>query len=168
MPDFEERESQELGDYGALDATDTEDWEVLDPADTLDGDPGDDPLDTGIITSDRWSAALRHAAVGDEDTESLDELLAEEEPDTQVGPQESWDENATDLDVTRYERSDDTDPRAGRLLSADEEAYEDGDVSLRLEDELVARDEGIDGGAATAEEAAVHVVDGSAVPYTQE
>ena len=42
MPDFEERESQELGDYGALDATDTEDWEVIDPADTLAGDPGDD------------------------------------------------------------------------------------------------------------------------------
>lgn len=168
MPDFEERKSQELGDYGALDATDTEDWEVLDPADTLDGDPGDDPLDTGIITPDRWSAALKHAGAGDEDTESLDELLAEEEPDTPVGPGESWDENATGLDVTRYERGEDTDPRAGRLVATDGDASEDGDRSLRLEDELVARDSGIDGGAATAEEAAVHVVDGSAVPYTED
>ena len=168
MPDFEERESQELGEYGALDATDTEDWEVLDPADTLEADPGDDPLDTGIVMPDHWSAGLRRAAAGDEDTESLDELLAEEEPDTPVGPEESWDENATDLDVTRYERSEDTDPRAGRLAATDEEAYENGDVSLRLEDELVARDSGIDGGAATAEEAAVHVVDGSAVPYSED
>jgi len=41
-------------------------------------------------------------------------------------------------------------------------------VSLNLEDELVARDEGIDGGAASAEEAAVHVVDGSEVPFDED
>jgi Family of unknown function (DUF5709) len=159
MPDFEERESQDLGEYGALDASDTEDYEVLDPEDTLEGDPGDDPLDTGIIPPDHWSAGLRRAAAGDEDSESLDELLSEEEPDVQPDPDDSWDENATDQDVTRYERDEDADPRAGRLVATDEEAYDDGDTSLRLEDELVARDAGIDGGAATAEEAAVHVVD---------
>lgn len=143
MPDFEERESQDLGEYGALDATDTEDYEVLDPEDSLEGDPGDDPLDTGIIPPDRWSAGLRRAAAGDEESESLDELLAEEEPDVQ--PDDSW---------------GDAEPRAGRLVATDEQAYDDGDTSLLLEDELVARDVGIDGGAAGAEEAAVHVVDG--------
>jgi uncharacterized protein DUF5709 len=144
MPDFEERESQDLGEYGALDATDTEDYEVLDPEDSLEGNPGDDPLDTGTIPPDHWSSGLRHAAAGDEDSESLDELLAEEEPDVQPGPYDSW---------------EDPEPRAGRLVATDEEAYDDGVTSLRLEDELVARDAGIDGGAATAEEAAVHVVD---------
>ena len=42
--------------------------------------------------------------------------------------------------------------RAGRLVDADEGGTDDTD------DELYARDEGIDGAAASAEEAAVHVV----------
>lgn len=37
----------------------------------------------------------------------------------------------------------------------------EGDTSVLVEDELVARDTGIDGGAATAEEAAMHIIGGS-------
>ena len=70
MPDSRKHESQDLGDY-----------EVLDGSDTLDGDPGDDPLDRGVAAPDRWTAAMRYALDGEEDSESLDELLAEEEPD---------------------------------------------------------------------------------------
>jgi hypothetical protein len=174
MPDFEERK-QDLGDYGATDATDSEEWQVIDPAETLEGDPGDDPLDTGVIAPDRWSAGLRQVVTGDQDTESLEQQLAEEEPDIgagpgdtgtedtgptdDTGPGDTWDENATGSDVTRYERNDDADPRAGRLVAEDEQPDEDREASPSSEDRFSARDAGIDGGAATAEEAAVHVQD---------
>jgi hypothetical protein len=46
--------------------------------------------------------------------------------------------------------------------------YAEGGTSVLVEDELVARDTGIDGGAATAEEAAIHIIDGSAIPYSEE
>ena len=89
MPDPRKHESQDLGDY-----------EVLDGSDTLDGNPGDDPLDRGVAAPDRWSAGLRYALRDEEDSESLDELLAEEEPDDADDPDEdSWDENATDAEV---------------------------------------------------------------------
>src|SRR5262245_27913018 len=62
---------------------DLEDDGVLDASDTLEGDPGDDPLDQGIIPSDRWSAGERYGTtLSDERAgESLDQLLAEEEPE---------------------------------------------------------------------------------------
>jgi hypothetical protein len=125
MPDERRHESADLEDY-----------DVQDGSDSLDGDPGDDPLDRGVVPPERWSAAMRFGttAAEQEDGESLDQRLAEEDPDS------------LPLD-------DDPDPRAGRLVAADETA----DASE--EDDLEARDAGIDGGAATAEEAAVHVVD---------
>ena len=43
--------------------------------------------------------------------------------------------------------------RAGRLVAPDEGFGED------VEAELVAEDVGIDGGAASAEEAAIHIID---------
>ncbi|HUN32739.1 MAG TPA: DUF5709 domain-containing protein [Trebonia sp.] len=148
---------------------DLEDYEVLDANDTLDGNPGDDPLDRGVATPDRWSAGIRYAEEGEEESESLDELLSEEEPDVAADPDaEEWDENATEQEVVRYERDDGADPRAGRLLSEDEQVDDEGDGSVAEEDELVARDEGIDGGGASAEEAALHVVDGSDVPYSDD
>jgi Family of unknown function (DUF5709) len=150
MPDSGKHESEDLADY-----------EVLDGSDTLDGSPSDDPLDRGIVTPDRWSAGVQYALRGEEDSESIDELLAEEEPDVTDDPDdESWDENVTGQDVTRLRRDDDADARAGRLVSTDEDLYDDdGDDDGDAEDELVARDAGIDGGAASAEEAAVHVID---------
>ena len=39
-----------------IDDSDLEDDGTLDASDTLDGDPGDDPLDQGIVPPDRWSA----------------------------------------------------------------------------------------------------------------
>jgi hypothetical protein len=149
MPDSREHESEDLGDY-----------EVLDANDTLVGNPGDDPLDRGVVTPDRWSAGVRYALKGEEDSESLDELLAEEEPDDTVdADEESWDENVTDQDVTRLRRDDDPDLRAGRLATTEADVYGDGDVPAVQDGELLARDTVIDGGAASAEEAAVHVID---------
>ncbi|SRR6266487_1772270 len=150
-------------------SSDLEDDGVLDASDTLEGDPGDDPLDQGIIPADRWSAGLRYGTTEQEERagESLDQLLSEEEPDTTadaVGeaeadadedPQEdgALDEEAADEDVDGLLLDDGPDPRAGRLVAEDEGAHPDAEA------DLVARDVGIDAGAASAEEAAVHVVE---------
>jgi Family of unknown function (DUF5709) len=141
-------ESQDLGDY-----------ETRDASDTLEGNPGDDPLDRGVAAPGRWSAGMRDAWQGRDDTESLDELLSEEEPDETADPDgEAWDENATEGDVSRLRRDDDPDPRAGRLVATDEDTDDVSDTMLNWESTEVARDQGIDGGGASAEESAVHVI----------
>jgi hypothetical protein len=138
---------------------DLEDYETRDASDTLEGNPGDDPLDQGVAPPERWSAGMRDAWQGEEESESLDELLDEEEPDeTADDDDESLDENATQGDVGRSERDADPDPRAGRLVATDEDTDDVSDTLVDWESTEVARDEGIDGGAASAEEAAVHVI----------
>jgi hypothetical protein len=127
----------------------------LDASDTLDGNPGDDPLDQGIAPPDRWSPGEGFGTTAEEEREgeSLDQLLAEEEPEPD--PYAETGEEPDDED----RRSDDLfgdaepEPRAGRLVAEDEGAHPDAEA------DLVARDVGIDAGAASAEEAAVHVDD---------
>ncbi len=148
MPGETRHESARLGDY-----------EVLDGSDTLNGSPGDDPLDRGLVVPDRWSPALRYGttAAEQEAGQSLDQLLAAEVPEADLylddnRPEEDdWDENATDEDIARRVVDDDPDSRAGRL-TADSQRV-DGSTA-----ELIAYDSGIDGGGATAEEAAVHIL----------
>jgi Family of unknown function (DUF5709) len=144
---------------------DIDDEGVLDPSDTLDGEPDGDPLDAGYLPTDRWSAGMRYGSTEAEERagESLDQLLAEEEPDLAVDPDEeeedgaagkdNEDDDAGDEDVDGLLLDDGPDPRAGRLVAEDEGTHSDE------EPDLVAYDAGIDGGAASAEEAAVHVVD---------
>ncbi|HEU5420803.1 MAG TPA: DUF5709 domain-containing protein [Streptosporangiaceae bacterium] len=149
-------------DAAAYEQDDIEDEGVLDASDTLDGDPGADPLDEGVIAADRWSAGMRYGSTEAEEEagESLDQLLAEEEPDLSPDDPEdgAWpaqvagDVDAADEDVDGLLLDDGPDPRAGRLVAEDEGAHS------RDEPDLVARDAGIDGGAASAEEAAVHEV----------
>ena len=135
---------------------------MLDSSDTLDDAPGDDPLDRGVIPPERWSAGMRYGTTESEQErgESLDQLLAEEEPDVSDADEDELDgpslaraaredDDLADEDVDGLLLDDGPDPRAGLLEAEDDDA--DG--------ELVARDAGIDGGAATAEEAAVHVVE---------
>ncbi len=139
---------------------DLRDYEVLSESDALADSPVDDPLDQGVVAPVRWSAGMRYALAGEEESESLDELLAEEEPDVIEGlGDESWDENATDQDVSRLEGDAGPDPRAGRLTATDEDEDADPDTAVGPRDELTARDTGVGGGAATAEEAAVHVIE---------
>ena len=116
-------ESNDLGDY-----------DVLDDADSLDstGPPGEDPLDRGVASPEHWSAAMRP----DAGNESLDEQLAEEEPDPAAEEDPDLDDAADAGEAW---------PRAGRLVEDD--------------DDLTADDAGVAGGAASAEEAAVHLTD---------
>src|SRR5579862_9948409 len=77
-------------------SADLEDYEVADSTDTLSGAPGDDPLDRGVVPPERWTGAIRH---GDgEDRESLDELLAEEEPDVGFGEDDEDEDDEDALD----------------------------------------------------------------------
>jgi Family of unknown function (DUF5709) len=144
-----------------------------DASDTLEGDPGDDPLDQGIIAPDRWSAAGRYGTTADEEEagESLDQLLDEEEPEPdpyavagdetgEDAGRETGGDTGGDTGEDAAEAPDATpaggysaDPRAGRLVGEDEGAH------LNADPDLVARDVGIDAGAASAEEAAVHTLD---------
>jgi hypothetical protein len=150
MPDETRHESADLEDY-----------EVEDASDTLTGDPGDDPLDRGVAAPERWSAGMQFGTTAGEQQggESLDALLAEEEPDTPADlddedPEDfAGDPDVADEDLDGLLLDDGPDPRAGRLVADDEGAHPD------TEADLVAHDAGIDGGAASAEEAAVHVVD---------
>ena len=159
MPDETRHESADLTDYS-----------VQEPSDSLTGDPGDqgnDPLDRGVAPPERWSAGMKFGSTADEQMagESLDQLLAEEEPDVAfddddelpagraAGREDDEDDDEADEYVDGLLLDDGPDPRAGRLVAQDEGAHPDDEA------DLVARDAGIDGGAASAEEAAVHVVD---------
>ena len=158
MPDETRHESQDLEDY-----------QVEDTTDTLIGAPGSDPLDGGVVPPERWSAGIRYGTTAEEQSEgeSLDQLLAEEEPDDTLDELEDEEDEDDDEDDEDFDEDDDAgdedvdglllddgpDPRAGRLVAEDEGAHPDE------EEDLVATDVGIDGGAATAEEAAMHVVE---------
>jgi hypothetical protein len=139
----------EPGTYGT-DGTDPEEASgVLEPEDTLDDSGVADVLDTG------WSPAERPWAVDDWGTteweestgESLGGRLARELPENQ--PDEG--DGLGDTSDTDGELLDDEvgDLRAGRLVAQN---------GSGRDEELWAFDAGVDGGAASAEEAAVHVV----------
>jgi hypothetical protein len=122
---------------------------LQDTTEALDDDEVGDPYDVGYEPSDRWQGANRFGttAAEQEQGESLDQRLSEEEPD--FGAEDDRD---TDEDESTR-RGWEQDPRAGRLVAEDEGLTSDD------EPDSVANDVGIDSAAATAEEAAVHVVD---------
>jgi hypothetical protein len=116
----------------------------LQPSDTLDDRGVEDVLDEGYSPPDREPGHLRHPHEVDE-PETLDERLAEEEPDVGADVDEESDDNLDDGEVG--------DARSGRLVATDEGTAADEDS------ELWASDAGIDGAGASAEEAAMHIID---------
>jgi hypothetical protein len=137
------------GDRESYGRQSVDDEDQLQPEDTLDDRGIDDILDEGWSPPDREPAHLKHGMTREEQRqgETLDERLAEEEPDV--------DPYADDNDYGT------ADPRAGRLVAPDE--------GLGADDEKdeVADDIGIDGAGASAEEAAVHVIDSEDGPETE-
>jgi hypothetical protein len=121
------------------------DSDQLQPGDTLDDRGVEDILDEGIVTRERWSPGqgFGNTAAEERQGESLDQRLAQEEPDS--SSDDAWDEEDLDDDQVGGERS-------GRLFAPDEGTGEDTDQAP------LAFDAGIDGGGASAEEAAMHVV----------
>jgi hypothetical protein len=118
----------------------------LQPSDTLDDRGVDDVLDEGYSPPDREPAHLRHPHEVDE-PETLDERLAEEEPDLTVDSDRDDDTFGTDAE------DEVGGARTGRLVAQDQGSGDDNDS------ELWAHDAGIDGAGASAEEAAMHVID---------
>lgn len=138
-----------------------------DTLETLDQDPVRDPLDVGIAPPSyppRWYE--RPDDFDPDQPETIEVRIAQELPD----PNSAYGapDNESGLDTVRLGGDDpdaiDADDdwiggaevggrRSGRLVAPDGGGGSDND------DELYARDEGIDGGAASAEEAAMHVID---------
>jgi Family of unknown function (DUF5709) len=130
-----------------------EDAGPLDLQDAVDERTYDDMLDEGYspperplgVTKQGTTAAEQHAG------ETLDERLAQEVPDAQppagdeIGDLPGGEGEPLDPEAGGS--------RAGRLVAPDEGAHPD------TVKEEIAQDVGIDGGAAGAEEAAVHVVE---------
>lgn len=138
-----------------------EDTGPLDPEDTLDDRGLDQALDEGYSPPERPYAVEDTGTTAGEQRagESLDERLARERPDD-PGPAGDGlgDSSDTDGELIDTEVGD---RRSGRLVGPDE-----GSHSIR--NGLTGEDIGIDGGAASAEEAAVHEVAGGDEPFSDE
>jgi hypothetical protein len=145
-PDFSAGPS--AGEYSV------EDDNQLQEEDTLIDRGIDDALDEGYSPPER---PYGRGAFGP--PESMDQLLAEEEQDPASrinNPLDKGDQQRSD-DAEREtefpQRGEVGRVRAGRLVAPDRGFGEDAEA------ELIADDIGISGGAASAEEAAVHIID---------
>ncbi|MEU2897823.1 DUF5709 domain-containing protein [Streptomyces sp. NPDC088106] len=136
-----------------------EDAAPLDMQDALDERTYDDTLDEGYSPPEKPLGVTKHGTTAAEqhDGESLDERLSQEVPDEsapvtdEVGDLQGGEGEPVDPEAGTA--------RAGRLVAPDEGAHTD------TTKETIAEDVGIDGGAAGAEEAAMHVVeDGTELP----
>ena len=122
----------------------------LDPENVLDEPDLDDVLDAGYSPPEKPLGVSKYGTTGEEqrEGESLDRRLAQEVPEEDplladpagAGPEDNGPEEV-----------DAGDERAGRVAVADEEP------GSARNNRVLGRDVGIDGGAASAEEAAVHI-----------
>ncbi len=123
----------------------------LQPQDSLDDRGVDDVLDEGFSPPERLRGSRAKGVTHREqlEGESIEERLPQEEP-------EVWEEAyaEADADILDGPVSGEVGrERAGRLLAPDH------GVRADTEAEMIAEDEGIDGAGASAEEAAVHVIE---------
>ncbi len=133
----------------------------LSASDTLEDRGLDDALDEGYSPPERPRGldAFGTTAAEQQRGETLEQRLRQEEPDPTADPDAPLSRNDLDDDEALSESDeffdDDEvgDQRAGRLRAPDEGIFEDD------EKDEIAEDTGIDGGAASAEEAAVHIIE---------
>jgi hypothetical protein len=129
---------------------------------------GDDDVDqvvyeTGYSPPEKPLGITRYGTTNAEEEagESLDQRLAQEVPDPNLASDLGASPSDDDIDSVDNTRIEDQDlrysevgeERAGRLVDPDEGLGED------QEKDLLGSDVGIDEGAASAEEAAVHIID---------
>jgi hypothetical protein len=134
-----------------------EDTGPLEPEDTLDDRGVDEVLDEGYSPPERPLAVEDTGTTGGEQRsgESLDDRLARERPERRPPLGDGLgDASDTDGELLDPEAGG---LRSGRLVGPDEGAHP-------RRDGVSGDDVGIDGGAATAEEAAVHVVEDEDLP----
>lgn len=130
-----------------------EDAAPLDLQDAVGERTYDDTLDEGYSPPEKPLGVTKHGTTAAEqhDGETLDQRLAQEQPDVQPPA-------GDDIGDLPGGEGEPVDPeagarRAGRLVAPDE------GVRADTEKDAVAADKGIDAGAAGAEEAAMHVTD---------
>ncbi|MFJ8749252.1 DUF5709 domain-containing protein [Streptomyces sp. NPDC102441] len=119
----------------------------LDPENVIDEPDMDDMLDTGYSPPEKPLGVSKYGTTGEEqrEGESLDGRLAQEVPeDDPLRADDGPEDNGPEED-------DAGDERAGRVAATDEEP------GAERNNRVLGRDVGIDGGAASAEEAAVHI-----------
>lgn len=129
-------------------------FEQLDGSDTLDDRAPEDPLDSAYSPPEKpWGVegfGLTASEVAE--GESLGARLARELPDTALDDDSDGIGDTVGTDGEPYDGEVGA-GRSGRLVATDE-----GDLR-NTEEELYASDVGIDGAAASAEEAAVHLIE---------
>jgi Family of unknown function (DUF5709) len=123
----------------------SEQLDQLEPQRSLVDRGVDDVLDECYSPPERYSQLIREG-----EHETLDERLEEEIPEPDPYASDDQDEILDDGEVGGE--------RAGRLVDPNE------GIGPDMEADLVGNDVGIDGGAASAEEAAVHIVSDSERP----
>ena len=108
----------------------------------------DDVLDEGYIPPDKWSPAMGYGNTPEEERqgETLEMRVTQEEPESSGPDDTPWNPDGEQREVGSK--------RAGRLVDANH-----GEQGLDVTGESVAFAVGIDGGAASAEEAAMHVIE---------
>ena len=163
MSEQRENITTDLGDFSV------DDEDQLQPEDTLDQEDVDDVLDRGYSPADHARGSLAHGVTAEEQhrDETIDERILQEVPD----PASAYGapDNESGLDDDERVGGDDPDSisaeddwlgdgevgdaRAGRLVAPD------GGNGIDDEKDLVGEDVGVDGAAASAEEAAVHVIE---------
>jgi uncharacterized protein DUF5709 len=127
--------------------------------DSLVGDRGlEEPLDEGYSPPEKWSAAQRYGntPLEEELGETLDQRTAQEIPEPD--PYEAAEQDVENVGGEVGSQ------RAGRLVAEDEGSSLDPEDNLSPDgldraSDLEADDVGIDGAGASAEEAAVHVIE---------
>lgn len=118
--------------------------EQLTVSDTLSDERLEDFLDEGYSPPDREPSVQVPTEAEEERGQSLDQLLRAETPEVGEPDEENmFDESGDEVG----------DVRAGRLVSSGSDAYADS------HNDVLAEDVGIDGAGASAEEAAMHVID---------
>lgn len=126
-----------------------EDAAPLDLQNAMDERSYDDMLDEGYSPPEKPLGVTKYGTTAAEqhEGESLDERLMQEIPDVGQDPGEY---SGPRVELPDPETGT---ARAGRLTAPDEGAHPDRTK------ELIAEDHGIDSGAASAEEAAVHIIE---------
>jgi hypothetical protein len=165
MNDANDDASQNEGYHGY--SVDDED-QPQDTGDSLTDARGvPEPLEEGYSPPEKWSAGQRwgNTPLEEELGETLDQRLEQEIPEPDPYEQAAAEDLDDLVELDAPEGVDDLDgldaagsERAGRLVAPDQGTAQD------TEKDLVASDVGIDGAAAGAEEAAVHVIDDEDLP----
>ena len=156
------------GDRETYGSQSVDDEDQLQPEDTLDDGDLEDVLDRGYSPNDRPQGVTAHGTTAYEESidETIDERIRQEVPDPNSAYGAPDNESGLDGDRVGGDDPDSIDAeddwrgdrevgdaRAGRLVADDEGTHDDD------EKQAWASDVGVDGAGASAEEAAMHVVD---------